>query len=329
MRSEPADPGEARAGGRDMTRAARTRDAATRGRKEPNMRPPRGTGTVPGGPHPRPRPSAGATEFPRRISPSDFPAALQSTAMRVGALEIQPVHDGWARMPAGDLLRFTGGRDDPWEPHEQLIAADGSLELAMGGFLIRTGDRVVLVDAGVGRIDNDVYHGGRFLDSLTALGVSADDVTDVVFTHLHFDHVGWATQRGSVVFPRATFRCHAADWDHFVAGPNPEAGSVRKLTPLADRLDPFGDGAPVAPGITVRHAPGHTPGSTVVVVADGTERALLLGDVVHCPVELMEDDWEAVFDVDPDLARRTRETLAKELERKSTRLNSSHLGISY
>jgi glyoxylase-like metal-dependent hydrolase (beta-lactamase superfamily II) len=234
--------------------------------------------------------------------------------MRVGDLDIVPVYDGWARVPAAELLRFTGDRDDAWLPHEQFLTDDGGIELSLGGFLIRTGQRTVLVDAGVGRIDNERYHGGRFVESLAEAGLTPDDVTDVVFTHLHFDHVGWATQRGSVVFPRATFRCHAADWDHFVAGPTPEAGSVKKLSPLADRLEIFGDDDAVAPGVTVRHAPGHTPGSAVVVVADGAERALLLGDVVHCPVELMEDEWEALFDVDPALARRTREALAKELE---------------
>jgi len=244
--------------------------------------------------------------------------------MRVGDLEIHPVRDGWARMPAGDLLRFTGDRSDPWLPHEAFIGGDGSIELALGGFLVRTGDRVVVIDAGAGRIDNDRYHGGQFLDSLAALGVRPDDVTDVVFTHLHFDHVGWATQKGTVVFRRATFRCHAADWDHFVAGPNPEAGSVKKLSPLADRLDPFGDDTALAPGITVRHAPGHTPGSAVIVVADGTERAVLLGDVVHCPVELMENEWEAVMDVDPDLARRTREALARELEGSDVPVAAAH-----
>jgi glyoxylase-like metal-dependent hydrolase (beta-lactamase superfamily II) len=244
--------------------------------------------------------------------------------MRVGDLEILPVPDGWARMPAVDLLRFTGPREDPWLPHEQFLAEDGSIELSLGGFLVRTGDRVVLIDAGVGRIDNDTYHGGEFLESLAGLGVSVDDVTDVVFTHLHFDHVGWATQRGAVVFPGATFRCHAADWDHFVGGPHPEAGSVRKLSPITDRLETFGDDTAVAPGITVRHAPGHTPGSAVIVVADGNDRALLLGDVVHCPVELVEDDWEAIFDVDPALARRTREALAKELEGSDVPVAAAH-----
>jgi glyoxylase-like metal-dependent hydrolase (beta-lactamase superfamily II) len=244
--------------------------------------------------------------------------------MRVGDIDIQPVQDGWARMHATELLRFTGGRDDPWLPHGDFINADGTIELSLGGFLVRTGDRIVLVDAGAGRISTDVYCGGQLLESLAALGTAPDDVTDVIFTHLHFDHVGWATQKGSVVFPRATFRCHAQDWDHFVAGPTAEAASVRKLSPLADRLESFGDDTTVAPGITVRHAPGHTPGSAVIVVADGVERALLLGDVVHCPVELMEDEWEAVVDVDPALARQTREALARELEGGDVPVAAAH-----
>jgi hypothetical protein len=51
---------------------------------------------------------------------------------------------------------------------------------------------------------------------------------------------------------------------------------------------------------------------------------VLLGDVVHCPVELMEDEWEAVMDVDPALASRTRETLAKELEGSDVAVAAAH-----
>jgi glyoxylase-like metal-dependent hydrolase (beta-lactamase superfamily II) len=247
--------------------------------------------------------------------------------MRVGALRILAVHDGIAELPVADLLRFTGGREDPWAPHRRFVRPDNVLELALGGFLVRTGptgERVVLIDTGAGRIHNDRYRGGGLLDSLAAEGVEPADVTDVVLTHLHFDHVGWTTQQGAVVFPNATYRCHTADWDHFVDGPAPEAGSVRKLAPLRDRLEPFEDGATVAPGITVRHAPGHTPGSAVVVIADGDERAILLGDVVHCPVELMEDDWEAIVDVDPRLAARTRAALAREFEGTDVPLAGAH-----
>ncbi len=244
--------------------------------------------------------------------------------MQVGDLVIHPVHDGLARLPAGKLLRYTGPVDDPWAPHRRFLSADGALELSLGGFLVRAGDRLVLVDAGVGRFDNGVFAGGRLMDSLAALGVAATDVTDVVFTHLHFDHVGWATQQGDVVFPRATYRCHQADWDHFVAGPAALKGAVRKLSPLTERLEVFTSEATVAPGIDVRPAPGHTPGSAVVVVSSGVERALLLGDVVHCPVELVESEWEMVHDVDPALAARTREALAKELAGTDTPVAAAH-----
>ena len=154
------------------------------------------------------------------------------------------------------------------------------------------------------RINNDKYAGGGFLDGLRAHGVAPADVTDVVFTHLHFDHVGWATRKGEVVFPNATYRVHADDWAHFVDAPEADAGAVRKLS---GRCRPGWRRSPP----TVRSPPVSTPGTPpatrrarrVYVVSSGGERALLLGDAVHSVVELGERDWEAVLDVDPVAAR--------------------------
>ncbi len=232
--------------------------------------------------------------------------------MRVGAIDIQPVLDGAGVEFAAKVLSRPGVAD-AWSCHAELLDADGRLHLELGGFLVRTGERTVLVDAGVGRIDNGRYTGGGFLESLRRLGVRPDDVTDVVFTHLHFDHVGWATQQGTVVFPNATHRVHAADWAHFVESAEAEAGAVRKLSPLAGRLAPFDADGALTPGLSARHTPGHTPGSTVYVVADRGERALLLGDVVHSVAELHERDWEAVFDLDPAAARAVRNAIADEV----------------
>ncbi|MDT7637288.1 MAG: hypothetical protein QOC83_1576 [Pseudonocardiales bacterium] len=232
--------------------------------------------------------------------------------MKVGDIEILPVFDGVGREVAAEVLTRPGV-DDPWACHPGCVDADGVLRLPLGGFLVRTGDRVVLVDAGVGGINNGKYSGGGFLDSLRGHGVGPEDVTDVVFTHLHFDHVGWSTRKGAVVFPNATYRAHAADWAHFVTASDAEAGAVRKLGPLEPQLALFDADGPLAPGVDARHTPGHTPGSTVYVVSSGGERALLLGDVVHSVVELAEPDWEAVFDVDPAAARAARNTLADEV----------------
>ena len=231
--------------------------------------------------------------------------------MKIGSIEILPVLDGTGREIASEVLHRPGV-DDPWSCHPDALEPGGILRLDLGGFLIRTGDRIVLVDAGVGMIDNGRYAGGRFLDSLREYGVSPGNVTDVLFTHLHFDHVGWATSKGRIVFPNATYRVHAADWAYFVEAPDAAPGAVRKLAPLATRLETFDSAVTLVAGVTARPAPGHTPGSAVYVVSSGDERALLLGDVVHSVVELAEPDWEAVFDVDPIAAAAVRNALADE-----------------
>jgi glyoxylase-like metal-dependent hydrolase (beta-lactamase superfamily II) len=243
--------------------------------------------------------------------------------VKVGALEILPVMDGTARMPptAAFTQAGKGGAEDDWAPHRALLSEDGMLELALGGFLVRARDRVVLVDAGVGTINDATFKGGQLVENLAACGVTPADVTDVVFTHLHFDHVGWATQKGEVVFANATYRCDERDWAHFV-GPDP--GATRKLTPITDRLKTWSSDGTILPGLDAMVAPGHTPGSTIIVVASGSDRALLLGDVVHCPVELLDDEWAGLGDVDPDLARRTRVALARELEGTDTPVAAAH-----
>ncbi|MGH9017969.1 MAG: MBL fold metallo-hydrolase [Acidimicrobiales bacterium] len=208
------------------------------------------------------------------------------------------------------------------ESHRQFLDADGRLTMEMGGFLVRLADRLVLIDTGIGP-HGDPTRTGTFMASLAAFGVDPSDITDVVLTHLHFDHLGWASDGERPLFPRAVYRCHAADWEFFM-GDDPHDDSLgvsflggrpaaELLPPLAARMEMWGGDDSVLPGLDVRSAPGHTPGSTVIVLSSGTDRALLLGDVVHCPAELLSDDWEAVFDVDRDLARRTRQALAEEL----------------
>ncbi|GAA4782847.1 MBL fold metallo-hydrolase [Actinomycetospora chlora] len=243
--------------------------------------------------------------------------------MRIGDVDIRPVADGTGREDAREVLSVPG--EDRWACHPEHLDEHGVLALALGGFLLRTGDRVVLVDAGVGRIRNEKYAGGGFLDALAAHGVAPGDVTDVVFTHLHFDHVGWATSKGEVVFDRATYRVHAADWEHFVEAADADPGAVRKLSPLRDRLEPFDTAVTLAPGLDARPTPGHTPGSTTYVVSGGGQRALLIGDVAHSVVELEEPEWEAVFDVDPVAARAMRNALADELADTDDLVVPAHL----
>ncbi len=202
--------------------------------------------------------------------------------MNIGDLVAEPIYDGVMRAPAP--VFFGGTTTEQWAPHQRFLEPDGAIRFDLGGFLVRgAGDRVVLVDAGIGKRSGLIrdglgsFEGGQLLESLAKHGVRPEDVTDVVFTHLHFDHVGWATQDGQSVFPNATFRCVVRDWEHFRG--NERVWPI--VSPVEDRLKTWSGSGPLISGIDVMAAPGHTPGSTIVVMSSGTARGMLLGDVVH------------------------------------------------
>jgi glyoxylase-like metal-dependent hydrolase (beta-lactamase superfamily II) len=242
--------------------------------------------------------------------------------MNVGRLRIDAVIDGTGRfMPS---MTFQGTTDEQWAAHQDLLDENGMLQFTMGGFLVRggEGDRTVLVDAGLGHGTLMGITGGELLDNLAGLGVDPGEITDVLFTHLHIDHIGWASVDGRPVFPNATYRSSSADWDHFVVH-HPGSESER-LEPATAQFETWDGGGAVLPGIDALEAPGHTPGSTVMVISSGTERAMLLGDVVHCPVQLVDDEWASLFDVDPALARKTRVALNRELEGSNIPVAAAH-----
>jgi glyoxylase-like metal-dependent hydrolase (beta-lactamase superfamily II) len=247
--------------------------------------------------------------------------------MDVGQLRIDPLIDGAGRFQP--TRAFRGTTEEQWKVHRDLLDEDGLIGFAMGGFLIRGAGHTTLVDLGLGPRSFLGIQGGGFLDELAALGVSRDEVTDVVFTHLHIDHIGWATDTdGHAVFPQATYRCSSADWEHFMVDhPGAEA---ERLEPVGDRFEQWDGSGPLLSGLDTLEAPGHTPGSTVIVLSSGSDRAMLLGDVVHCPVELVDDEWEAMFDVDPALAQRTRVRLNREIEGSDIPVAAAHFaGLAF
>ena len=199
------------------------------------------------------------------------------------------------------------------------------VEFVFGGFLVRgAGDRVMLVDGGIGAVARPAVRARGRRAPRRASRPSAStpgDVTDVLFTHLHFDHIGWASTDGVPTFPNATYRCDRRDWDHFVGS---DDFATARLRPVEDRFEPWDGDAPIAPGVDARLCAGHTPGSALVVLSSGDQRALLLGDVVHCAVELLDDEWAGVADVDPAMAQQARNALARELEGTDIPVAAAH-----
>lgn len=231
--------------------------------------------------------------------------------MKVGSLEIVPIVDGTAYEPIEKAVSHPDGKI--WDCPHQHADEQGRLRFDIGSFLLRIKDRTVLIDAGGGVFSDEGTTTGAMIENLRKAGVEPEDVTDVCFTHMHWDHVGWSTTGGEITFPNATFRVHPDDWSYFMTGPTAVPTIRDLIAPIESRVEPIDAEVEIIPGLIARPAPGHTPGTTIFLVQDQGERALLLGDTLHTVGELTEPEWIGMWDVDPVAAGIMRERIAEEL----------------
>jgi glyoxylase-like metal-dependent hydrolase (beta-lactamase superfamily II) len=205
--------------------------------------------------------------------------------------------------------------------------------LALRCLLVRTAGRTVLVDTGMGDKWPDkaraIYalDGARsLLASLAAQGVQPDDVTDVVLTHLHFDHAGGTTRRSAagaveLTFPRATHHVQRRNWEHAQRPNDRDRGSylAENFAALegSGRLDLLDGPGELFPGFHVFLSEGHTPGLQLVRL-EGDGRALLYcADLIPTSAHL-QPAWGMGYDLQPAvLLEEKKALLARAAAEKS------------
>jgi glyoxylase-like metal-dependent hydrolase (beta-lactamase superfamily II) len=252
----------------------------------------------------------------------------------------------WRMTLGGFLLRF------PRQPERLVLVDAGSgpssrrtIRPAKGAHLQSTPSIVAYHDyrgldtgsraAHLDWLDGTETCHGFMLQSLAELGVAREQITDVVLSHLHFDHIGWVSSDGAPTFPNATIRVQRRDLDHFL---RPEqaiedafyeaAWNVMpfgaRAAPVLDRIEPWDGDTSIIPGLNVCFAPGHTPGHSVFVLSSGEARGMLLGDVAHCPLQLTDPDFSIMADLDPVLADQQRERVNREIAGTSIAVAGAH-----
>lgn len=182
--------------------------------------------------------------------------------------------------------------------------------------VVETGRGTVLFDAGTG--GQLAPTAGSLISNLRAAGIEPAAVSAVVLTHCHGDHItGLTTAAGEAVFPNAELVVPEAEWRFWTDRGNEAAAPARqrpnfanvarRFAPYAARTRRVAEGAEAAPGIVAVSTPGHSPGHTSWLVADGADQLLVLGDVAHRPeLFVRRPDFQVVFDYDPVAAEATR-----------------------
>ncbi|MEV5322660.1 MBL fold metallo-hydrolase [Nonomuraea sp. N2-4H] len=207
-----------------------------------------------------------------------------------------------------------------WAAHPEYVDGSGYLVASIGGLLVESGGRALLIDAGWGPVSlpavpgrpNGAVRGGALLDGLRALGRGPEEIEAVAFTHLHVDHFGWAWGQGGVgpVFARAEYLVAEPEW----AGSDLSAQGVLEGV----RVRTVADGEEVFPGVRVRVTGGHTAGHAEYVISGGGRRLIAFGDAMHSPVQADHPEWSCVYDHDRVRSAEHRRRLIAELERPDT-----------
>ncbi|RAG84516.1 MBL fold metallo-hydrolase [Streptacidiphilus pinicola] len=272
---------------------------------------------------------------------------------KLGDVEIVRVVE-WAgpHLPGPQLVPGTPAelweRNADWLAPDHLERDSGRAVLAVQTWVLRSGGRTVLVDTGVGngreRPSVPLFHRreGDFLDRLARAGVRPEDVDVVVNTHLHADHVGWNTTDvdGEWVptFPNARYLLPAADHAHY----GPEGGYAGGRRPddrlifedsvapvaRAGQLELWEDAHRIDEHLTLEPAPGHSPGSSVLRLTSGGDRAVFVGDLLHSPVQLLDPAHNSCFCLDQAAAAATRRRILERAADLRELVVPAHFGGS-
>ena len=254
--------------------------------------------------------------------------------LSIGSARLTTVSDGNLVLP-GSFLFDPMPKDElaplltKFELSEDQLTPDCNLAL------YRDGQNTVLFDVGSG--PDFMPSAGKILESLDALEIGAEDITHVLFTHAHPDHIwGLLDEFDDPVFPEASYMMGRAEWDYWW---NPETvntigearaafavGAKRRMESIEDAVELIDDGQEVLPGIAAISTPGHTPGHMSFEVRQGTDAAMVVGDAIgNHHVAFRKPGWLSGADQDAELAVKTREMLLDRLVNEQMALVGFHL----
>ncbi|MDA3819805.1 MAG: MBL fold metallo-hydrolase [Candidatus Delongbacteria bacterium] len=213
---------------------------------------------------------------------------------------------------------------------ERLYPADEQnlCPCAVRSMLIVDGDRKMLIDTGIGnKLHEDFakhYHmfgSDNLITSLENIGVKPEDITDVILTHLHFDHCGGTTDRNTqgelfMVFPNANVMVSRAQWE---SAKNPNlrekpAFLEENIIPLktSGKLKLIDGPGMLTDNVELRLYNGHTKGLICVLVNTGDKRLVFAGDLLP-GMQYIRLPYISAYDIEPVTTLNEKQALLEEV----------------
>jgi glyoxylase-like metal-dependent hydrolase (beta-lactamase superfamily II) len=227
-------------------------------------------------------------------------------AFEVGAVRCLALLDGVSRLDNARMLRrFPDATEaDYRQAYRQLGLNYDEAASSLNVLLMRLGGETVLVDSGEG----GKPHGGHLPRSLAQAGVHPAEVTLIVVTHSHGDHVqGLLNEHQQPAFPAARYVMNAAEWEWWAArtAADPAQRAIAAMM-KGSGLQLIADREEILPGLQALPLPGHTPGHIGLRLTSYGAELLHLADLLHSPMQFVRPDWSAAFDHDKAAAATTR-----------------------
>lgn len=255
---------------------------------------------------------------------------------KLGGFEVTALYDGYVDLDRKVMLNISAKTTE--ELLRRMFVDYGKgIQTAVNAYLVHTGNRLVLVDAGTAKAFGPTL--GFIPDNLRAAGYDPAQVDTVLLTHLHPDHAaGLLTPDGKLVFPNADIwaaKAEADFWlDEATAAKAPE--SARMFFKMArDAVAPYkaagkfhviGGQADLPAGIAAVDTHGHTPGHTSYLLTSQGQSLLVLGDLVHNhAVQFSHPEVAFEFDSDRVQAVKTRKAVFAQAAKERLWVAGAHL----